>query len=102
MGKSTYLSQRPWYTIQHKSRASLAHRVSSAKFGPFGPGLILELLDAHASIIPSLHIGRGIRSFHLRVNFWPAMTGAAAVDFEFALPHMAHAVDTLALLAMIY
>jgi hypothetical protein len=30
------------------------------------------------------------------------MTGAAAVDFEFALPHMTHAVDTLALLAMIY
>jgi hypothetical protein len=30
------------------------------------------------------------------------MTGAAVVDFEFALPHMAHAVDTLVLLAMIY
>jgi hypothetical protein len=29
------------------------------------------------------------------------MTGAAAVDFEFALPHMAHAVDILVLLAMI-
>lgn len=29
---------------------------------------------------------------HLSVNFWPAMTGAAAVDLEFALPHMAHAV----------
>jgi len=28
---------------------------------------------------------------HLRVNFWPAITGAAAVDFEFAFPHMAHA-----------
>jgi hypothetical protein len=102
MGKSTYLSQRPWYTIQHKSRASLAHRVSFAEFGPFRPVLILELLDAHVSIIPSLHIGRGTRSIHLRVNFWPAMTGAAVVDFEFALPHMAHAVDTLVSLAMIY
>jgi len=29
---------------------------------------------------------------HLRVNFWPAMTGAAAVDLEFAFPHIAHAV----------
>jgi hypothetical protein len=102
MGKSTYLNERPLYTIQNKSRASLAHRVCSAKFVPFGPVLILELLDAHASIISSLHIGRGIRSFHLRVNFWPAMTGAAAVDFEFAFPHMAHAVDTLVMLAMIY
>jgi hypothetical protein len=30
---------------------------------------------------------------HLRVNFCPVMTGAAAVDFEFALPHMAHAAN---------
>jgi len=30
-------------------------------------------------------------SSHLRVNFWPAMTGAAVVDFELALPHIGHA-----------
>jgi hypothetical protein len=28
---------------------------------------------------------------HFRVNFWPAITGTAEVDFEFAFPHMAHA-----------
>lgn len=33
---------------------------------------------------------------HLRVNFWPAITGAAAVDLEFALPHIAHADQILA------
>jgi hypothetical protein len=36
------------------------------------------------------------RSIHLRVNFWPAITGAAAVDFEFAFPHIAQADDVLA------
>jgi hypothetical protein len=29
---------------------------------------------------------------HLRVNFCPAITGAAAVDLEFDLPHMGHAI----------
>ncbi len=29
---------------------------------------------------------------HLRVNFWPVITGAAAVDLEFALPHMEQAI----------
>jgi hypothetical protein len=38
---------------------------------------------------------------HLRVNFCPAMTGAAAVDFEFALPHMAHATICQSLLSTI-
>ncbi len=34
-------------------------------------------------------------SIHLRVNFCPAMTGAAAVDLEFALPHIAQAAELL-------
>jgi hypothetical protein len=36
-----------------------------------------------------------VRLPHLRVNFCPAITGAAAVDFEFAFPHIGHAIIQL-------
>jgi len=47
-----------------------------------------DVMDQHP--FPKMYKKVGA-PFYLRVNFWPAMTGAAAVDLELALPHIGHA-----------
>ena len=98
------------YLEQDPSRmdCTMIYRFSRCQMPIRGPALYHNspaninraALNLHQPIIPSnaLFPRRrssyfDIRSCHFNVNFCPAITGAVALDLEFAFPHMAHASD---------